>query len=271
MTNYISAWISGGLGNQLFQIAVCMEYKRKYNKELIFKYEENLWHPFNHKRSTIWKTLLNNNIKTINEDEYNKIVFNNYEEKEFIYKEIPYIENNVYLRGYFQSIKYISNDTLDELNKLIYSNKNLLKKAYDIYYNIKMMFNDINDDNYLFIHIRRTDYINNPIHNILTTDYYNQGINILGNNKKKLIFSDDISWCKNNLKYDNMYFIDIRDEITEFLIMTFIKNGIIANSTFSWWGATLGIKKNIIAPNKWFKEASNHNWKDIYIDEWTVI
>jgi len=271
MTNYISTWISGGIGNQLFQIANCIEYKNKYNKEMVFKNEDILWHPFNHKRNTLWKTLLNNNIKTVDEDEYNIIKFNNYEEKEFTYNEIPFIDGNVNFRGYFQSYKYLSSNTINELNDLIYSNKDLVNKAFVIYNNIKTYLHDMNDDNYMFLHIRRTDYINNPIHNILSLDYYDHGVNILNIEKKKLIFSDDISWCKKNLKFDHMYFMDINDDIIEFLIMTFIKNGVIANSTFSWWASVLGTSKKIVAPRQWFQNNANISNRDIYLDNWIII
>lgn len=267
MNNYISCWISGGLGNQLFQIATCLEYKRKYNKELIFKKETDLWHPFGLKRKTIWNTLLNNNIKTINEEEYNKISFNNYMEINNKYNEIPFINNNVYLRGYFQSPKYISEETKKEINDLVYSNKVIYDKALDLYNKIKFHYNDFEDDNYLFIHFRRTDYINNPIHTLLSIEYYNNAIKHFKTNKHTIIFSDDIEWCKNNIMNKNYYFIDINDENVELILMSFIKNGIIANSTFSWWGSYLGKEgKTIIAPKEWYKKNNQQitDWSDIY-------
>lgn len=272
--NYISCWISGGLGNQLFQIATCLEYKKKYNKDLIFKYEFKLWHPFGLKRLTIWNTLLNNNLKTINDDEFNNIKFNNYLEINNNFNEIPYIKDNVYLRGYFQSPKYFSDETKKELNNLIYSNKDIYNKALDLFNNIKILYNDFNNDNYLFIHFRRTDYIFNPIHNLLDIDYYNNAIKYFDLiNKHIIIFSDDIEWCKNNIKNDKYFYVDIRDENIELLLMTFIKNGIIANSTFSWWGAFLGVDKKIIAPKEWYIKDNSYinEWNDIYVDNWIII
>lgn len=274
--NYVSCWIHGGLGNQLFQIASTLEYAKKYKKNPIFKNEKKLWHPFNFERLTGWDSLFNNNLKVIEPSEYDKIDFNiHHETCKNTYNELPYIQNDVYLKGYFQSHKYISDETREKMNELIYSNKNYYYLALKEYNKIKMFFADSNDANFLFLHFRRTDYINNPYHPILDINYYNNGINIINNNMNLIIFSDDINWCKQVIKIPNrkIYYVDINDVYIEFIIMTFIKNGIIANSTYSWWAAFLGDKnKKIIAPKQWFTETCEiKKWDDIYLDSWIVI
>jgi len=274
--NYVSSWIHGGLGNQLFQIASALEYAKKYKKTPIFKDEKRLWHPFNFERITGWDTIFNNNLKVIEPEKYDKIDFNIYhEEVKNNYNELPYIQNNVYLKGYFQAAKYISPETRTKMNELIYSNPHYYQSAKDEYQKIKSFFNDENDDNYVFMHFRRTDYINNPYHPTLDFNYYNNGLRYFNNNINIIIFSDDINWCKNVIKINDkkIYYVDINDIFKEMILMTFIKNGIIANSTFSWWGAFLGDEnKKIIAPKLWFNLTCEiKKWSDIYCDNWIVI
>ena len=275
--NYVSSWIHGGLGNQLFQIAASLEYSKKYKKIPIFKNEKKLWHPFNFERLTGWDTLFDNKINVIEPEEYDKINFNIYHEVDKNnYNELPYIENNVYLKGYFQAHGYISEETRNKMNELIYCNKEYLNKAKDEYNIIKKYFNDENENNYLFLHFRRTDYINNPYHPVLDISYYNNALNHFNiNNINIIVFSDDISWCKELIKIQGkkIYYVNINDVFIEFILMTFIKNGIIANSTYSWWGAFLGDNnKKIIAPKQWFTNTCEiKKWNDMYLKSWIVI
>ena len=273
--NILSCWIHGGIGNQLFQIANAYEYSNKYNKNLIFLNEVNLWNYHGLERKTAWNTLFNNKFTVLEKEEYDKIAFINYlEVKNNVYNEIPHYENNVYFKGYFQSPKYFSEDTKQFMLNAIKSNEEYVKQANELYEKIKINFNDLDNDKYVFMHFRRTDYINNGTHNLLDINYYNEAYNLVdGINKYIIIFSDDIEWCKNVFSVNkNFYFIDINNLYIELILMTMIKNAIVANSTFSWWGAFLGDKNKVIAPKQWFAEGSYiDKWDDIYINEWIRI
>lgn len=276
--NYISCWIHGGIGNQLFQIANAINYSEKTKKKLIFKNDTYLWNFHGLERKTAWNTLFSNKLNVItNDDYYKNIKFNEYKElRNNCYDEIPILENNVYLNGYFQSAKYISDNTKNKMNELIYSNEEFFNIAKMIYNIIKEYFNDANDDNYVFLHIRRTDYVQNCTHNLLSIeDYYNKALKeYFDENVKIVVFSDDIEWCKRNIKFKNCYFVDIRNLYIELILMSFYKNAIIANSTFSWWGAYTGNYKNkkVIAPKQWYANTSHiREWNDIYLDHWILI
>ena len=103
-------------------------------------------------------------------------------------------------------------------------------------------------------------------HNILTDEYYKNAVRIMKekiNNPKFFIFSDDVEWCEKNMNYiENTVFIkNTNTELTELYLMKKCKNSIIANSSFSWWGAWLGSKENVIAPKKWLMENNdNRKW-----------
>ena len=272
----VAVFIHGGIGNQLFQIAACKEYAKKYNKEEVYKNAKNLWNYHGLERKTAWNTLFSNRLNVIEIEDYEKIEFEQIDEKRLnMYDEIEYKEGNIYLKGYYQSSKFFSKEIKKEMTELIYSNKEYYDIAVNYFNFIKSLFTNYkNEEDIAFIHIRRTDYINNCTHNLLSMDYYKEGINIIGKYKLYLIFSDDATWCYNNLDFiENKYVISINSIYIELILMTFIKNGIIANSTFSWWGAFINNDdKKIVAPKQWFAETSHiKEWSDIYTENMTLI
>lgn len=277
--NYISIKIQGGLGNQLFQIATAYNYSKKYEKKLIFEYNENYSNNFNLIRKSFWNDLFNKNLKTFTSNIFNTIEFDIYNEKKnFIYNEIPYFKENILLNGYYQSFKYFdNNDTRNFLRHLVYSSENLMYLSYDYYNKIKNYFTKLNniecnDDDIVSIHVRRTDYIltKNNYHNVLDIDYYIKALDI-ANKKNIVIFSDDIEWCKKNLnnniiKNKNLYYIDINIVEIDFILMSMIKHNIIANSTFSLMASYISYysdKKIIIAPKNWLSDIQKNEIKQI--------
>lgn len=97
-------------------------------------------------------------------------------------------------------------------------------------------------------------------HSVCGLDYYSKALEIV---KSKVdepslyIFSDDIKWAKENLKFDiNMKFMDGNNNYEDLLLMSTCKHSIIANSGFSSWGAWLNKNKNkvVIAPEKWVQD-----------------
>ena len=124
------------------------------------------------------------------------------------------------------------------------------------------------------MHIRRTDYTtSNGYHPVQTVEYYKKALEIIGEYDKLFIFSDDIEWCRNNLKFDNMIFIEGNTDIEDLYLISLCKHNIIANSSFSWWGAWLNKNPNkkVIAPSKWFGDMANLNESDIVPEGWIRI
>jgi hypothetical protein len=91
-------------------------------------------------------------------------------------------------------------------------------------------------------------------HCVLSPEYYQNALDLYfqDNIDQIFIFSDDIEWCKNNLKLECSTIIEVEDsnEIQELFLMTQCKNHIIANSSFSWWGAWLSKSEEhkVVAP-----------------------
>jgi hypothetical protein len=124
------------------------------------------------------------------------------------------------------------------------------------------------------LHVRRTDYVtSNGYHPVQSIEYYKNAIDIIGDYDYIFVFSDDIQWCKDNLKFKNMVFMEGFSDIEDLHIMSLCQNNIIANSSFSWWGAWLNIhpEKKIIAPTNWFGEQANLNTSDMIPSDWIKI
>ena len=276
MNSYISTEIMGGLGNQLFQIANVLLYNNNLNEKkiIVFKNEDKLFNYFNLPRKTFWNSLFLNQFKILNETDYNQINFAVIPEKENHKNQIEpftYCPYNLLFKGYFQSFKYYDENLRNQMRLLIYSNKNLFNKAKDKYDEIKDFFKS-NDDNLVSMHIRRTDYVyHNDYHYLLDMDYYKKALDIV-KDKKIIVFSDDILWCKENLSND-YYFIDINDIEIEFILMSLFKNNIIANSSFSLWASFISPYENklIIAPKTWYAEKGPKDWNEIYHNSISIL
>ena len=104
-------------------------------------------------------------------------------------------------------------------------------------------------------------------------DYYKEALSYFGNSPV-LIFSDDPTWCmEQSLFADDRFMIsESRNQYIDLCLMTKCSDFIIANSSFSWWGAWLSTssEKQVIAPMKWFGPPldAQHNTKDLYCEGW---
>jgi len=164
-------------------------------------------------------------------------------------------KKNLYLDGHWQVEDYFKNYR-NELLKIF--NFNNLKNIEN---NINFI-KKISPLNSICVNVRRTDFINNPEHNVVDIEYYKRAINKLkelkGNDLEIFIFSDDLDWCKEKFSFFNKTnYVEHKYAGNKFYnylyLMTNFTNFIIPNSSFAWWGAWLSQKKNktIIAPRKW--------------------
>lgn len=162
--------------------------------------------------------------------------------------------DNVYLEGNWQHIKYFPDYDILE-------NDFIFKKHLDD--KNKIILNDIINSNSVSIHVRRGDYQTKYTNYFFQADwlnYYGIAVNYINKNANKkplkfFVFSDDIEWCKKNFMINATYVENKNDDSwKDMMLMSNCKHNIIANSTFSWWGAWLNknIEKIVISPNKWF-------------------
>lgn len=136
----------------------------------------------------------------------------------------------------------------------------------------------IRSNNTCFVHVRRGDYLapnyKAVFEGCCTLDYYKRALAFMQDKEpdvKYICFSDDIKWMRENLPLgDNALFVDWNtgaDSPLDMYLMSQCDNAIIANSTFSYWGAYLGKKKaTVIYPEKWWNVAGGS--PDLFLDDW---
>lgn len=161
---------------------------------------------------------------------------------------------DVYIEGYWQHYKYFEKTSLDIFEELT------LKEALDLKAE-KWLSQIKNDEASVAVHVRRGDYVTdsgaNYLMGVLPIEYYHNAINYIQkkvSNPSFYFFSDDLDWVKKNIKTNApAYFVDGNVDYADLDLMRHCNHNIIANSTFSWWGAFLNRNPNkiVIAPKQW--------------------
>lgn len=265
---YTRLGTNGRLANQLFQIAATIAYAIDNNKSFGFP-------PWEYSK---WMQQPLPEIAPLSIGEGQGVRF--YSEPHFHYAPIPALPGNVDLFGHFQSEKYFAhrkNDILPYLT-LKAEHQDYIMKKYG-----NRLWNEFGSTDKLIstcsIHVRRTDYdteVNRDYHGIMPKEYYEAAAKaIYGDNLQNTVFvicGDDIRFCKETFNFPKMLFWEGEPNIIDLFIMSYCQNHIIANSSFSWWSAWLGVfpDKKVVSPQKWFNNAP-HNSKDVHCENWIVL
>lgn len=282
----ISCKLCGGLGNQLFQIFTTIAYAMKYSKSFFFLNNQLLGNISNGTtiRHTYWETFLSS-LKPFlkNMNEIPQLMF--IKEKDFTYNPLP--ENfeekmGTLLIGYFQSSKYF-----ERCKEVIYKLLKIDLKKLIVKTKVNINFEDMN---IISVHFRFGDYKRYPnVYPLLDELYYKNAlsyiVNELSNNTELVVlyFCEDESLSEVNDIIKNLkeYFSNISfqradpllEDWEQMLLMSLCHYNIIANSSFSWWGAYLNtnICKIVCYPDKWFMPQANKDTKDLFLDDWIQI
>lgn len=262
----VSSMLIGRLGNSMFQIAASIGYARKYGYE--WSVQEI---PHNNESAIhrVFPNLPKTNFKGQSYQEHPHgfcdLHKRDYDLCHFDYHPIPDIGDHAFLRGFWQSYKYFEGAE-DEI-----------KKVFELPHITGY-------EDYVSIHVRRGDYVQHsgsfpPV----TLGYIFEAMNYflkIYNGIKFIVFSDDIKWCQHHIKLtvsnlsgarteeeinavmknlnEQLIFSEGRNELQDLSLMASCGHHIIANSTFSWWGAYLGHNPNriVITPSQergsWF-------------------
>ena len=252
----------GRLGNQMFQFAAVKGIARNRGVQFCVPPSEQkdewndhqLFIPFKLKNTTPLNVqYIDFGRPTVAEGVFH---FN-----ENLFNECP---DWVSLQGFFQSEKYFKH-IKDELRGDYTFNDDILGPSLDAVNNL---------DSPISLHVRRTDYTTNPNHTALYLDYYQKALSAFPNGQV-IVFSDDPKWCyeQSIFKDDRFLISENTNQYVDMCLMTLCKKHIIANSSFSWWGAWLSKSDHVIAPKGWFEGSNNAHLdtKDLIPDEWETI
>jgi hypothetical protein len=286
----------GGLGNQMFQYATARRLAEKHSTILkldISGFEQYKLHRYSLHCFHIWEYLAtyneikdickeNNLFRKVGKKILSKFNFFAYHNQNILTEKFFHFDsqildapNNVLLDGYWQSEKYFADI------------KDILRREFVVKYqqdSLSAKFAEqIQSAESVSLHVRRTDYVNNSltnqIHGTCNQEYYTQAVQYIGNrtsNPHFFIFSDEPEWARHNLNLDYpITIVDCNDashNYEDLRLMSLCKHNIIANSSFSWWGAWLNQTHHriVIAPKYWFNNSSR-NTKDLIPKSWIRI
>lgn len=293
--------IAGGLGNQMFQYAFAVMLQDHFPDEQIFidtqHYHSLFFKRFGsvnlHNGYEIDKLFKKATLPIASSRELRRVTryIPNYVLSRIARKLLPvkktehvapysesycvspniYTDGDRYYEGYWQSALYYQDIRKQLLN--IYSHP--IPNEYN-----SEMISQIESTDSVGIHIRRGDYLNAPeFVGICDLPYYQKAIKQVKSDKKPhyfYIFSNDIDWCKDNitplLDGNEVIFVTGntgKQSCWDMFLMTYCKDLIIANSSFSWWGAFLNKRSpRVFAPDPWINRDCR---KDVYAEGWIRI
>lgn len=285
----ISIRIRGGLGNQLFQYATAYSIAKDRHEDLgleITSYQTREWPRYELPKLKITPDVIINphfGKSVVDRAFFNKVKsrlsiglgtnrFKETGEVTSFHPEVLEVERNTYLNGFFQNEKYFlkyRNDLVEQFRpnfELESESSNWIEK--------------VGNCESVAVHVRRGDYI--KIGCGISMEYYDAAIQFMlqkVSSPRFFVFSDEIEFCEDYFsKYPEIHFEYVNDipnsdnkDINEFFVMSACKNQIIANSSFSWWGAWLNNneRKKVVAPvvGMWTKEFYPSDWKAIEIKD----
>ena len=270
--------IMGGLGNQLFQFSHGVNIALVTNRSIIFRTDS--YSTDDLRKSWLFELDIEPNLPYKVSIFGGRVVFQMVEDKcqcaplvlnesNFHFSELELPKERFILQGYWQSEFYF----------LEYAS--LIRQ----YVKSKLISPTLSSKPNLVIHIRLGDMLSVPAvlskHGVLGIEYYLQALTILNPTKEVHIISDSPELLGDNylhalqFKYPNLEFkLDIQQiALKDFSLLTFSRQIVVANSTFSWWGAYLSEAETIIAPRKVFSQKTlrDLNTCDFYPQNWILI
>ena len=286
--------LCGGIGNQMFQYSAGRRLAYVHSTEL--KLDISWFEIYKLRKYALGAFNIQENFATLEEIEALKVIKHGFadrlianvmgrktgtappyirEKHPSFDPEILSLPDGVYLEGYWQSEKYFAG--MEGIIRPEFTVKTAQEgKNCELADMIASCAS-------VSLHIRRGDYVSNPeanrVHGICTLDYYHRCVKQLTKIVKKphfFVFSDDHDWVRDNLKLSypmtpvNHNGSD--KDYEDLRLMSQCRHNIIANSTFSWWGAWLNESpdKIVIAPERWFNDSSRDT-KDLIPDNWIRI
>ena len=175
--------------------------------------------------------------------------------------------DNISLYGYFQTEKYFKHIE-KQIRKEFTFRDEIGEPTKDAFKS------NFGDSDVLSIHLRRGDYLKYPHHPVQELEYYEKALKEFPEDMPVMVFSDGIEWCKEQKIFqgDRFIFAEGNNTGVDLCLQSLCTHHIIANSSFSWWGAWLAKSKKTVAPGVWFAGPNaSRDLSDLYLPGWTII
>jgi len=235
----VTVQLTDGFGNRCFQIAAMLGYAERHGHTPVLV-REHITTTASHANTDCVLSVFPS-VPVVSLDTYQWIVLKAKDDDGLTYVDIPYVDDNVLLQGYFQSERYFPRvrirPTLPTIGSLPL-------------------------DRSLFLHVRRGDYLS-PLcrhHRVDLTTYWRRALDAFCGDAFVVVASDDIPWCERELprclgdrvRPHQWIFLRAMGELETIAVMANCRHGgICANSTFSWWGAYFNAGGTIVMPKPW--------------------
>lgn len=274
----------GGLGNQLFQYAMGRAIADARGAELVldtrfvkrkghvsglaielFNFRGLFMGDSEYAQYPEWRWKLSRALRKVI-----RPCFGFFHECGFIHdKEVGQQASTVMLSGFWQSYKYFPSAAVLRQDLSLTTPFNHLQQTYA---------EAMHACNSVAMHVRRGDYVSNSKalekHGICSENYYQRAVEVIKERVESpvfYVFSDDPDWVKANISIENAVFVSDEgfDQEVDLMLIASCKHQIIANSSFSWWGAYLNDNptKIVIVPTPWFDDQSLSD-EDMSPDNW---
>jgi len=241
----ITCKIWGGLGNQLFVISTALSYAWKHKFNVFFKKDTT-----HISKQHCVEGYFENVFKKLNYEDKDTSRFDVYEEPSNEYNEIPKVNSDTMLCGYFQSDLYFK-EYEKELKELF---RIPVENVYRNMYPKKRL---------IAVHIRRGDYLD--LYWVLDLDYFFKSVEYFStkyDNCVFIVFTNDEEWCKSYLPW----IIHKRgQDYIDMMLMSSMDGIIMANSTYSWWSSFLSDNAETVCPWVWYEGVNKHIIRDKWI------
>ena len=256
----------GRLANQMFQYASLKGVARNRGYDFsippqqVFGQHDTLVRSSELNIYNVFDNIKNNNIQVARNPMLQE---RTHEFDKELFRSCP---DNVDFFGYYQSPKYFEH-IKDEI-------KNDFRFSDEVESICNEMYESINGKEIVSLHIRRTDYIVNNNHPLQPMSYYEKALKLFDKNVQILVFSDDPAWCQEQELFadDSIMISEGNDADVDMCLMSKCNYHIIANSSFSWWGAWLGNSEKVVAPSNWFADScADKSVKDMVFGDWTWV
>lgn len=280
--------LMGGLGNQMFQYAAGRQLalKRQTELKLDLSWFDNVEaintsRPYELNAYPIKASSAKTNELVLAQGKTSRTLFGKVftrkltafnEPDQTFYPNVLSLPDNTYLVGYWQNEGYFK----DIREQLLLELKPKKLSKYS-----KEVLIQIGGSPSVALHVRRGDYVSNKhankFHGLAPVDYYKKALVMLEKNigeYRQFVFSDDIDWCRANLPLaKDAVFVGgngLERACEDIFLMQNCNHNIIANSSFSWWGAWLNDNpaKIVIAPKQWFQNQESNKDADIVPRAW---